>query len=75
MAPLSWKDFAQRILLIIFVGGLVVVLIWIGVDEYVALTIAAAIIYLARGVWHPDGGGGRGGLSVEQLPPTDGATQ
>ncbi|NED32242.1 hypothetical protein [Streptomyces sp. SID8499] len=64
LSELSWSTFFQRLLLFIIVGALVLVLIGVGVDASLALTIVGTVVLITKDLW---GGGGNG------RPPASGA--
>ncbi|MER5471913.1 hypothetical protein [Streptomyces sp. NPDC002685] len=54
---MTWTSFFQRLTFFGVISGLVVVLITMGVGPTVALSAAAAIVFIARDMWLPAAAG------------------
>ncbi|MFE0887171.1 hypothetical protein [Streptomyces rochei] len=55
---MEWRSFNQRIITLMLLGALVIGLIAGGLEPYVALSIATAIVLLLKDVLLPGGNGG-----------------
>jgi hypothetical protein len=50
----EWRTFNQRLILLVLLSGLVIGLIAAGLDPYVALAVAAGILWLLKDAWTVD---------------------
>ncbi|MFF8683095.1 hypothetical protein ACF07F_34785 [Streptomyces sp. NPDC015237] len=57
---MNWRTFCQRVTVVVLISALVILLIAIGLDPNLALSLAAAIVLISKDLWWPGSQGGHG---------------